>query len=131
MDRERILGITTNDASKAFDGYTLFSPYGRTQTYLVNMDGVVVHEWETGYQPGNWGYLLENGNHESHFIKDIPAATSRVRVLDARTGEAVLARPLWSGTTSIGVPGQGPYIVEFFDADGGRIEKRGPIQAVR
>ena len=62
MDRERILGITTNDASKAFDGYTLFSPYGRTQTYLVNMDGVVVHEWETGYQPGNWGYLLENGN---------------------------------------------------------------------
>ena len=62
MDSERILGITTHDASKAFDGYTLFSPYGRTQTYLVNMDGAVVHEWETGYQPGNWGYLLENGN---------------------------------------------------------------------
>jgi len=73
--------------------------------------------------------LLENGNHESHFIKDIPAATSHVRVLDARTGEAVLARPLWSGTTSIGVPGQGPYIVEFFDADGTRIQETGPIRA--
>ena len=62
MDRKRITGLTEHDPSKAFEGYTLFSPYGRTTTYLVNMDGEIVHEWETGYQPGNWGYLLENGN---------------------------------------------------------------------
>jgi predicted Rdx family selenoprotein len=26
------------------------------------MDGQVVHRWSLPYQPGNWGYLLENGN---------------------------------------------------------------------
>ncbi len=62
MDRKRIVGLTEHDPSRCFDGYTLFSPYGRTRTYLIDMQGDVVHEWETGYTPGNWGYLLDNGN---------------------------------------------------------------------
>ncbi len=108
----------------------------------VNLDeGDVLFEcwprWEDPSREGAEQYpgwpvafdLLENGNHESHFIKDIPAATSRVRVLDARTGEAVLARPLWGESVPIGVPGVGPYIIQFYDADGTRIQETGPIRA--
>jgi hypothetical protein len=62
MDRIRTTGLTEHDASKSFEGYTLFSPNGGTTTYLVDMDGNTVHEWHTKLTPGNWGYLLDNGN---------------------------------------------------------------------
>ena len=61
-NRDRNVGVRAYDQSKAYPGYTLFSPYGRTITYLVDMEGHVVHRWELPYEPGNWGYLLENGN---------------------------------------------------------------------
>ena len=34
---------------KAFDGYTLFSPLMSTTTYLINMDGDIVHTWQSEY----------------------------------------------------------------------------------
>jgi len=46
----------------AFDGYTLFQPMHSTSIYLVDMDGELVHRWETEYNPGQSVYMLENGN---------------------------------------------------------------------
>jgi hypothetical protein len=50
-------------ASKAYEGYTLFSPMFSDKTYLIDMLGNVVHVWEhKGDPPGLHYILLENGN---------------------------------------------------------------------
>jgi hypothetical protein len=49
-------------AEGAFEGYTLFAPLRSTHTYLIDMKGQVVHEWESDAPPGNSVYLLENGH---------------------------------------------------------------------
>ncbi len=50
----------TND--NAFDGYTLFQPLFGTTTYLINMDGKVVHTWQMDTGAGFSTYFLDNGN---------------------------------------------------------------------
>ncbi|MFC1891985.1 aryl-sulfate sulfotransferase [Thermodesulfobacteriota bacterium] len=40
------------DPSKAFKGYTLFSPFRSNHTYLIDMEGNVVHMWA---YPEGWG----------------------------------------------------------------------------
>lgn len=51
------------NASKAYEGYTLFSPMYSDKTYLIDMLGYVVHVWEhKGDPPGMHYILLENGN---------------------------------------------------------------------
>lgn len=55
-------GITVHDRDKATPGYTLFSPSGQTKTYIIDMDGNAVHEWDLPSMPGNYGYLQSNGN---------------------------------------------------------------------
>jgi hypothetical protein len=47
---------------KAFDGYTLFQTLFGTTTYLINMDGEVVHKWEMDTGAGFSTYFLDNGN---------------------------------------------------------------------
>ena len=42
-------------------GYLLFSPLLSTTTYLVDMDGYVVHTWDSDYAPGAGLYLLDDG----------------------------------------------------------------------
>lgn len=50
-------------ASKAYEGYTLFSPMFSDKTYLIDMLGNVVHIWEHKDDPPGLHYiLLENGN---------------------------------------------------------------------
>ncbi|TAH36403.1 MAG: hypothetical protein EYC70_11430 [Planctomycetota bacterium] len=49
-------------APEALDGYTLLSPLLSRSTYLVDMQGNVVHRWDTGYAPGNAELLLDNGH---------------------------------------------------------------------
>lgn len=44
------------DASTAYNGYTLFAAKGKT--YLIDMEGYVVHQWNIGTNPR----LLDNGN---------------------------------------------------------------------
>jgi hypothetical protein len=44
------------DPTRAFDGYTLFAAHGKT--YLVDMAGRVVHQWNVGTNPK----LLEDGS---------------------------------------------------------------------
>jgi len=56
---ERLQGPTEllfYDKAKAFDGYTLFGVASRT--YLLDMEGRVVHTWPVGTNP----HLLDNGN---------------------------------------------------------------------
>ncbi len=44
-----------------FDGYTLYAPQNTSDTYLIDMDGQVVHHWPGTNRPGNSVYLLPNG----------------------------------------------------------------------
>ncbi len=56
-------GVLLYDKDKAYNGYTLFSPtVNCKETYLIDMDGNVVHTWKTQYTPGLYSELLPNGN---------------------------------------------------------------------
>ena len=55
-------GVTIHDRDRATPGYTLYTPTGQRQTYLVNMDGESVHEWTLPSPAGNYAYLQPNGN---------------------------------------------------------------------
>jgi hypothetical protein len=57
----RQLGLIKN-TSQAFPGYTLFAPKHFTKTYLMDINGMIVNEWESQYEPGQSVYLLENGH---------------------------------------------------------------------
>jgi len=46
----------------AYQGYTVVTPLRSTSTYLVDMEGEVVHEWESEYTPTSGLHLLANGN---------------------------------------------------------------------
>jgi hypothetical protein len=51
------------NASKAYEGYTLFSSEGTKTTYLIDMLGNVVHTWDhVNDPPGLHFVLLENGH---------------------------------------------------------------------
>jgi len=55
-------GVLKYDKAKAYDGYTLFSPSNNSKTaYLIDMEGNMVHKWETQYLPWT-AMLLPNGN---------------------------------------------------------------------
>ena len=56
------LGITVCNQEKAYRGYTLFAPMQGKWVYLIDLLGRVVHRWDLGYRPGDYGYLLPNGN---------------------------------------------------------------------
>ena len=43
-------------------GYTLFSPTSSTETYLIDIEGDVVHSWSSSYEPGQAVYLLGVGS---------------------------------------------------------------------
>lgn len=51
-----------NKTDEATPGYVFFSPLLSDTTYLVDMDGKVVHTWSSEYGPSGWLYLKENGN---------------------------------------------------------------------
>ena len=55
-------GVMQHNKEKATPGYTLFTPLGLYNTYLIDMDGEVVHQWDLPNDVGNYAYLLENGN---------------------------------------------------------------------
>lgn len=45
----------------AAPGYTLFAPFSDTTTYLIDLDGKVVHTWASRYHPGLLAYPLPDG----------------------------------------------------------------------
>ena len=57
----RPTGLTQYNPSSAYRGYTLFSPNGGDDAYLIDMEGSFVHHWH--WDEGiSYGYLLPNGN---------------------------------------------------------------------
>jgi hypothetical protein len=57
-----VTGLIKYDPEKAFQGYTLVAPLEDKNTYLVDMEGYIVHTWPSQYTPGMHAILLENGN---------------------------------------------------------------------
>ena len=51
-------GLNYWDEERAFEGYTLFGAQGNSTTYLLDMEGKVVHSWPISGNPR----LLDNGN---------------------------------------------------------------------
>jgi hypothetical protein len=66
------VGLQYWDKEKAYSGYTLLAPKHFTWTYLLDMEGSVVHAWESRYTPGQTVYLLENGNLLHSSLKSRP-----------------------------------------------------------
>lgn len=54
-------GVLRWEREAAFDGYTLIAPYFSTSTYLIDMEGNVVHSWKSPYPPGLHAVLLPDG----------------------------------------------------------------------
>lgn len=54
-------GVVLNTAA-ASPGYTLIAPFGGQQTFLIDLQGRVVHTWTTQLQPSQAAYLLEDGS---------------------------------------------------------------------
>lgn len=59
--RPRQFGLRVYEPG-ATEGFTLYSPSWRPKTFLLNMKGEVVHEWDLPGHPGGYAYLLPNGN---------------------------------------------------------------------
>lgn len=61
VQAQQTIGLFQYDAATS-DGYTLLAPIPSTNTYLLDNCGRVVHEWGSGYTPGNVVRLLEDGS---------------------------------------------------------------------
>ena len=55
-------GLTHRDTDRDTPGFTLYTPLRNSTTYIVNMAGDIVHQWDLPAGPTNYGYLLPNGN---------------------------------------------------------------------
>ena len=83
-------GLLQIDKARATPGYTLFTPLGLPNTYIIDMNGEVVHQWDLPSDVGNYTYLLENGN-----------LLAAIRTLDQNPG----------------LPAKGGHLIEY-DWDG-------------
>jgi len=54
-------GLVLN-TDAACPGYTLFAPLNSTTTYLVDLEGRLVHSWPSRYEPGQAVHLLDDGS---------------------------------------------------------------------
>jgi len=60
--RRKFHGTVFYNLSKAYNGYTLFTPLGEKEVILIDMRGRVVHKWQMKNPPALHGELLPNGN---------------------------------------------------------------------
>ena len=56
-----LVSVVSAAAQESYEGYTLFPMLNSQTVSLIDIDGNVVHSWDTGYRPGLSSYLLENG----------------------------------------------------------------------
>jgi hypothetical protein len=54
-------GLVLSEAG-VFEGYTLYAPLLSKTTYLIDLDGTVVHEWPSEYPPTGAVYLRDDGS---------------------------------------------------------------------
>lgn len=74
-------------------GYTLFVPLPATTTYLIDMFGQIVHQWEHSFLPAYSVYLLEDG-------RLLRSASTSEPTLESPGGEAGLVE-LWDWDGSL------------------------------
>ncbi len=75
---QRPTGLTLYQPTSTYRGYTLFSPNGGTEAYLVDMEGHFVHRWRHDAGIG-YGFLLPNGNflfRDSGGLSAMPGANA-------------------------------------------------------
>jgi len=60
--RYRDVGVLVYDRERATPGFTLIVPLPGKSAYLVGMRGEVLHQWSFPLTPGNYAYLLPDGN---------------------------------------------------------------------
>ena len=97
----RPTGLTHHLPQRSTKGYTLLTPQGGDSTYLIDMDGRIVHRWRlTDVRPA-YGRLLENGNllisvrpldlgpppDRDEFRKNPPPFERRVQFIGGHFGE--------------------------------------------
>lgn len=58
----RPTGLTFHRPELSLKGYTLLTPHGDDHTYLIDMDGCVVHRWTFETIKPGYGRLLASGN---------------------------------------------------------------------
>jgi len=58
----RSTGLTYHRSDLSTKGYTLLTPHGDQSSYLIDMDGRVVHRWTFKHIHPGYGRLLNNGN---------------------------------------------------------------------
>ena len=58
----RPTGLTYHRADLSTKGYTLLTPHGSDSSYLIDMEGCVVHRWTFHHIKPGYGRLLKNGN---------------------------------------------------------------------
>ena len=77
----RPTGLLRYRPPAAYRGYTLFSPNGGDDAYLIDMDGNFVHRW---HYPGGiaYGYLLDNGNLLFRDLGSRPPGADHIREID-------------------------------------------------
>ncbi len=60
--RRRGTGLRALDRSLACPGLTLFAPMsGSGNVYLIDLEGMVAHQWHMPYRPGLYGHLTASG----------------------------------------------------------------------
>jgi hypothetical protein len=65
-DTRSLTGVTAKrglitKTEKASEGYVLFEPTSSTKSFLIDMDGNIVHKWDSDLS-SNHAYLLDNGH---------------------------------------------------------------------
>lgn len=60
--RTSLKGVTHYVPSKAYKGYTLFTPMFGNDAWLIDMQGRIVHHWSTEPYKPNFARFLTNGN---------------------------------------------------------------------
>ena len=77
----RPTGLIRYHAAGTYRGYTLFSPNGGDDAYLIDMEGYFVHRW---HYPGGiaYGFLLDNGNLLFRDRGYNPPGADHIRELD-------------------------------------------------
>jgi hypothetical protein len=96
------VGLLVHDP-RACVGYTLLAPSKSTNTYLIDLEGRVVHSWDSKCYPGLAAYLLENGHLlRAGLIKGppfrVPGAGGRIQEL-TWDGQVVWDYTFFSNTT--------------------------------
>src|SRR5262249_40082613 len=74
-------GLILNDP-RACPGYTLFSPLNSSKTFLIALQGHVVHAWQGASTPASSAYLLDNG----HLLRPCHPTEKRQTVVAGLTG---------------------------------------------